>query len=400
MRLHTRRGRRLPAPAVMVVALLGVAGLLVDTPSAVQATVTPTLTVSPTSGPVGSVVTVQFGPAADGCGGPVFEPAAGPGEGLQILPFIGPPGGVEGESGAQDFVVPSVLSTPSHTNAPVSLGSYQFVLTCDTSNIPASAVSVSVPFTVTGGVPSRFVGIASTKDGKGYWLAQAAGGVFSYGDAPFYGSPPGVGITPTDQIVGIVATPDGEGYWLVGADGGVFGFGDAHFWGSMGGQPPDQPVIGMATTPDGNGYWEVGSDGTVYSFGDAHSFGAFGQPFDMPTVGIGSSSDGNGYWAVESDGGVFSYGDAQFHGSVGGQHLNRPIVAIGVDRATGGYWEVAADGGIFALAAPYLGSTGSSILNQPITGIVSTPTGLGYHLVAADGGVFSFGDAQFYGSAA
>ena len=35
-------------------------------------------------------------------------------------------------------------------------------------------------------------------------------------------------------IVGIAATPDGGGYWLVAADGGVFSFGDAHFYGSTG----------------------------------------------------------------------------------------------------------------------------------------------------------------------
>jgi len=32
--------------------------------------------------------------------------------------------------------------------------------------------------------------------------------------------------------VGIAATPDGKGYWLGGIDGGVFTFGDAKFYGS------------------------------------------------------------------------------------------------------------------------------------------------------------------------
>jgi hypothetical protein len=27
-------------------------------------------------------------------------------------------------------------------------------------------------------------------------------------------------------------TRDGGGYWMVGADGGIFSFGDAHFYGS------------------------------------------------------------------------------------------------------------------------------------------------------------------------
>ena len=33
-------------------------------------------------------------------------------------------------------------------------------------------------------------------------------------------------------IVGMAATPDGDGYWLVASDGGIFSFGDAAFYGS------------------------------------------------------------------------------------------------------------------------------------------------------------------------
>jgi hypothetical protein len=35
----------------------------------------------------------------------------------------------------------------------------------------------------------------------------------------------------------MAATPSGKGYWLVAADGGVFSFGDAGFFGSEGGKP-------------------------------------------------------------------------------------------------------------------------------------------------------------------
>ncbi|MHB1721018.1 MAG: hypothetical protein ACYCV1_12995, partial [Acidimicrobiales bacterium] len=47
-------------------------------------------------------------------------------------------------------------------------------------------------------------------------------------------------------IVGMAPTPDGHGYWLVGADGGVFSFGDASFYGSMGDQKLNAPVVGMS----------------------------------------------------------------------------------------------------------------------------------------------------------
>ena len=52
--------------------------------------------------------------------------------------------------------------------------------------------------------------------------------------------------------------PQPRGYWLAAADGGVFTFGDAGFSGSMGGKPLSAPVVGMASTPDGGGYWLAG----------------------------------------------------------------------------------------------------------------------------------------------
>jgi hypothetical protein len=45
----------------------------------------------------------------------------------------------------------------------------------------------------------------------------------------------------------MASTHDGRGYWLVASDGGIFSFGDAPFFGSTGGQPLNQPIVGMAT---------------------------------------------------------------------------------------------------------------------------------------------------------
>jgi hypothetical protein len=352
---------------MVVLAVAMVAGLTTGSsvpagaaaPSPGTTTATPTLSVSPTSGPVGSLVTVTFGPADNGCGDPVFEPAAGFTAGHQQLPYLNRGVGAFGDSGTERFEIPRVLASPSaHTNAPVIPGNYQFTVVCDVTNMPDTALVASVPFTVTATYPPQFVGIANAADGDGYWLAQTGGGVFSYGGARFYGSLPGQGTVPSAQIVGIAATPDQKGYWLVGADGGVFSFGDARFFGSMGSQPLNQPIVGMAATPDGKGYWEVASDG-----------------------------------------GIFAFGSAGFYGSMGNRVLNEPVAAVGVDPITGGYWEVATDGGVFAFDAPFLGSTGNIHLNQPITGMVATPTGRGYRVLAADGGVFDFGDAHFYGSA-
>jgi len=96
------------------------------------------------------------------------------------------------------------------------------------------------------GLTAPAVGIASTPDGGGYWLASANGGVFAFGDATFYNSLAGVDLAK--PIVGIASTPDGKGYWLVASDGGIFAFGDAGYDGSMGGRPLDKPIVGIAST--------------------------------------------------------------------------------------------------------------------------------------------------------
>jgi N-acetylmuramoyl-L-alanine amidase len=58
-----------------------------------------------------------------------------------------------------------------------------------------------------------------------------------------------------EPIVGMAATPNGGGYWLVAADGGVFSFGDATFYGSAAASHPTAPAVGMAAVPGGGGYW-------------------------------------------------------------------------------------------------------------------------------------------------
>ncbi|MHB1962118.1 MAG: Ig-like domain repeat protein, partial [Acidimicrobiales bacterium] len=139
------------------------------------------------------------------------------------------------------------------------------------------------------------------------------------GDATHSGS------SGTATLEVTAATPD----WLVASDGGVFSFGDAGFFGSMGGQTLNKPIVAMAATPDGRGYWLVASDGGVFSFGDAGFFGSMGgQTLNKPIVAMAATPDGRGYWLVASDGGVFSFGDAGFFGSMGGQTLNKPIVAM------------------------------------------------------------------------
>jgi hypothetical protein len=231
---------------------------------------------------------------------------------------------------------------------------------------------------------------------RGYWEIASDGGVFSFGDAPFYGSTASGG--NDSPIVGMAPTYGNGGYWEVEQSGGLHDLGDATGLGSS-------PGFAVGITPHGSGgFREASADGSVFTQ-DSYTSVHEQLPFALnkPIVDIaenpgGSSFGGGGYWLVANDGGVFGVDGAPFFGSMGGKVLDAPIVGIAATADGGGYWLVAADGGVFAFGdAPYLGSMGGKPLNKPIVGIASSDSG-GYWLVASDGGVFAFGDAPFLGS--
>ena len=135
---------------------------------------------------------------------------------------------------------------------------YAFVSICGTSGPQrqtsavyrfGSAPAAGAP--VTSNEP--FVGAAATAGG--YWLVASDGGVFTYGDARFYGSAGGTHLDA--PVVGMAADVATGGYWLVAADGGVFAFG-APFYGSMGGAAGDDRFFAVAAAPGGAGYLLAG----------------------------------------------------------------------------------------------------------------------------------------------
>jgi hypothetical protein len=246
-------------------------------------------------------------------------------------------------------------------------------------------------------VDPQALGTIADDDPKrlGYRMVATDGGIFAFGDAPFYGSTGDIALNK--PIVGMAATPSSAGYWMVASDGGIFTFGDAVFHGSGGSTKLAKDVAGMAPTPDGKGYWLATADGTVLNFGNARHFGsATDVRSEQPVVGIAPTPSGAGYWMVTRDGRVINRGDAPDLGST--PTLNQPLVGIAADPGGRGFWVVARDGGIFTFGPGYYGSTGAIRLNQPIVGMAPTADGEGYWLVASDGGIFSFGNATFLGS--
>ena len=122
-------------------------------------------------------------------------------------------------------------------------------------------------------------------------------------------------------------TPTGRGYWLLAADGGVFSFGDAAFYGSTGGMRLAAPVISMATSKSA-GYWLVAADGGVFSFGVPY-FGSLpgtGLCATPVTSQMRATLTGNGYYVLSADGGIYAFGDAPFLGSIPGLVMGRHAV--------------------------------------------------------------------------
>ncbi len=224
----------------------------------------------------------------------------------------------------------------------------------------------------------------------GYWTATPAGAVTPHAGAPQLGYPAAGGLSLNRPIVGMASTTNGAGYWLVASDGGIFSYGNAHFFGSTGGIHLNQPIVGMAQAPDGGGYWLVASDGGIFSYGDAPFFGSTGSiHLNQQIVGMAPTADGGGYWLVASDGGIFSYGDAGFYGSTGSIRLNQPIVGMAPTPDGYGYWMVAADGGIFTFGdAPYYGSLGGQ--GSSALGLVISAATEDYSVITSDGRAHAF----------
>jgi hypothetical protein len=242
---------------------------------------------------------------------------------------------------------------------------------------------------------ASFVGITEPDDAPGYYLADENGGVYAFGGAPFDGSLGGIRLAA--PIVAMVATepdicpvgtphfmlgcPTGGGYYLVGADGGVFAFGDAPFFGSLGDTRLDAPIVDLVEYSDCHGsyphycpvtgYSLIAADGGIFTFGDIPFDGSLaGTHLTSPVVDgsiVGVYDCCAGYTLVTADGAVYTLNPSTY-----------------VEGNPGG----AAD--------PYEGSLSGTPLVAPVTAIMR---GTDYDLVTADGGVFTFGTrTPFYGS--
>jgi hypothetical protein len=290
-----------------------------------------------------------------------------------------------GKPAAPTPPAPTPISTPTPTPTPIG-------------STPPTPPVVTSPTTTT----------TTTTTGHGYWLVGSDGGIFTEGNAQFYGSTGNLRLQR--PVVGITPTTDRAGYWLVASDGGIFSFGDTQFYGSIPGiglhpagsglpNSLNAPIVGMVPSADGHGYFLVASDGGVFAFGDAK--------FEGSCPGIGGCSgsavavmpdaSGNGYWLVTNTGSIYTFGDAQYFGAPG--NVGSPVTSAVRTPDGGGYWILLADGVVasYGDAASLGGPAGHVGGANPATAIFATTDGAGYWVASYDGEVFTMGDAPYLG---
>ncbi|HVW34636.1 MAG TPA: hypothetical protein VHL53_19040 [Acidimicrobiia bacterium] len=161
--------------------------------------------------------------------------------------------------------------------------------------LPAAIVTAAALFAAPSGAapqPNQPTPPANgDTNGNGYWLVGSDGGVFTYGDAGFFGSEAGRKLNK--PITDIVPTPDRQGYWLVASDGGIFSFGDAKFFGSPAALGVRAPIVGMAsaTIP---GRDEPGSANTAGPAGPQGPAGPAGPQGPQGAPGVQGSQGPQG----------------------------------------------------------------------------------------------------------
>jgi hypothetical protein len=246
---------------------------------------------------------------------------------------------------------------------------------------------------------AKSVAIASSRSGNGYWELKPDGGVFSFGDAGFYGSAFGY-VNANNPAVAMARTDEGGGYWIVAKNGAVYSFGNEQYRGGANTIAGHYPIMGIA--PHGSdGYWLLASDGGVFSFGSAPFKGSATGRFSpiLAARAIAPTGTRNGYWIVNLTGAVYSFGDAAFRGGRNTASDGHAYVGM-AQHDNDGYWLLRDDGGIYSFgSAPFKGSAAGRLdPGVDATGMARmTGPGEGYWITTSSGAVAAFGDAKFAG---
>ncbi|MHB8263704.1 MAG: hypothetical protein ACYDGY_08150 [Acidimicrobiales bacterium] len=245
-----------------------------------------------------------------------------------------------------------------------------------------------------------YCGIASTPDGRGCWVVDRCGEVYTAGNAPFLGSILADGIGVGADIAGIVSALSGEGYWLYSTAGDVYSFGELPSYGTLAGigYDPAVPVVSMAAYTDARAYCLLNAEGDVFTFGEMKHVGAprgKGIILADPAACIMLADSAEGYLIADSGGEIYTFGSAWFHGSLPSERMHHaaPIISLLHYESTSqdGYRMIGADGGVYCFDAPFYGAPVGVMNGTEIVAATEDPVNHdGYFLLSNAGEIFHY----------
>ncbi|GAC1332820.1 MAG: hypothetical protein NVSMB17_12410 [Candidatus Dormibacteria bacterium] len=195
--------------------------------------------------------------------------------------------------------------------------------------------------------------------------------------------------------------PPTHGYNMLTGPGGIYSFGDATYWGNLIDHGYPGPAVGLSEMPDGSGYHILTGAGGIYSFGTANGR-YYGNLIDHgypgPATALGVTNTGDGYAILTSGGGFYSFGDAQgrYYGNLIDHGYPGRAVSFAWTGSGRGYWILTDAGAIYSFGDAMTQYHGN-LLDHGYPGhavsLARSAGGDGYLILTGEGGLYTFGDA-------
>ena len=290
--------------------------------------------------------------------------------------------------------IPSILNSPAFTQQNSLL-----LITWDeddssgANQVDLIAVGSAVKRGYVSSAPANHYSLLRTVEAA--WglspLTANDGGASSLDDL-FVGSTPTPGPTPSPS------PPPTGGYNILTSFGGIYSFGNATYYGNLIDHGYPGPTVGLAETQRGHGYEILNTSGAIYSFGDAGYFGSLlDHHYPGRGVAISMTPSGGGYAILTAAGAIYSFGDAGYFGNLLDHGYPGPAVSLAYTASGHGYWILTASGAIYSFGdALYHGNLLDHGYPGPATGMATSPQG--YSILTQAGAIYSFGDAVYHGN--